>query len=442
MGKYQQIIKLFVVLFFSTAFIFTFSHFGAKAFENFTNSNGKFSSGTTICAVYVSWKTKAEAISLLEKEHVTWIKDTSIDLIYGEKATQIDLIQFHLDSEQTVDSIKEGQKNPAYIIIDKSLVEEQLQIQFPQLNAIDIDLEKLTTSLNEKAALFESGSYELNLYNDFLLADRIQKETILNEAALEMSEVPVGLRALIEQNPTIKIEEKATFSLLEFAKKQKIGDAVTLNILATGIYQAILPSNFSIVERNIASALPKYASIGFEAKVNETNKADLVFVNPNKAEYVIELQLDNNQLKITLKGEKFLYDYQISIKDEQKLTAKTIVQYSPLLLPGKTNVQNTGAEGQIVKIFRDVYQGNQLLKSELISEDYYPPVYRIEIHGLAGVTKGTSQTAITPGITQPISGGIQVTTPPTTTTPTTPGTTAQPNSEDSDLWGKPNEQPK
>jgi hypothetical protein len=438
LGKNQQIIKLFVVLFFSTAFIFTFSHFGAKAFESLTNNNGKFSSGTTIGPLDVSGKTKDEARSLLDEMYVNWLKDTSMELQYGEKTVPFDLNQFHLDAQQTVDSIMDGQNNPAYIIVDKLQVEEQIQILFPQLISSDFDLNKLVASLNEKAALFESGSYELNLYNDFLLADRIQKDAILNEAAVEMNEVPVDLQALIEQNPTIKIEKESTFSLLEFAEKQKIGDAATLNILATGIYQAILPSNFSIVERNIANALPVYASIGFEAKVNESKKADLVFVNPNKSEYILELQLNNDQLKVTLKGEKFIYNYQISTKDDQKLTAKTIIQYSPLLLPGKTTVQNAGTEGQIVKIYRDVYQGNQLLESELISEDYYPPVYRVEIHGLAGVTPGTSQTPTTPGITQPTSGTVQGTTQPTQPTP---GTT-QPNSEDSDLWGKPNEQPK
>jgi hypothetical protein len=435
LGKYQQIIKLFVVLFFSTAFIFTFSHFGTKAFENLTSTNGKFSSGTTIGALDVSGKTKDEASSLLDEMYVDWLKDTSMELQYGEKTVPFDLNQFHLDAEQTVDSIKDGQNNPAFIIVDKSQVEEQIQILFPQLIISDFDLNKLAAGLNEKAALFESSSYELNLYNDFLLAGRIQKDAILNEAAVEMNEVPVDLQALIEQNPIINIEEESTFSLLEFAEKQKIGDAVTLNILATGIYQAILPSNFSIVERNIASVLPENTSIGFEAKVNETKKADLLFANPNKAKYVLELQIENNQLKITLKGEEFVYDYQISIKNEQKLPAKTIVQYSPLLLPGKTNIQNTGAEGHLVKIFRDVYQGNQLLKSELISEDYYPPVYRVEIHGLAGVTTGTTQAPTTPGITQPTSGTIQG------TTPTTPGTT-QPTIAESDLWGKPNEQPK
>lgn len=59
-----------------------------------------------------------------------------------------------------------------------------------------------------------------------------------------------------------------------------------------------------------------------------------------------------------------------------------------MLDSGDTKVQKPGKNGVIIKVFRDIYQGSQLLKSELISEDYYPPFYRIEVHGL----KGTEQT--------------------------------------------------
>ncbi|WP_066063785.1 G5 domain-containing protein [Neobacillus soli] len=440
MGKNQQFIKLFVVLFLSTAFIFSFSNYGAKAFKKITNANGKFSDGTTIGALDVSGKTGDEALSLLEEKYVTWLKDTSIELQYGGKTAPFDLNLFHLDAKQTVDSIKDGQKNIAYFTVDKSKVEEQIQILFPQVKSSDLDLDKLATSLNGTAALFESGSQTLNLFNDFLLADHIKKDAVLNKAVVELKDIPFELPSLIERNPRIEISAESTFSLLEFAKKQKITDASTLNLLATGIYQAVLPSNFSIVERNIGSSLPDYASLGFEAKVNPIKKVDLVLVNPNKAKYILELQLQSNKLKVTLKGEKFVYNYEITSKDEQRLKPKTIVQYSPMLLPGKTMVQTKGAEGQIVKIYREVYQENQLLKRELISEDYYPPVYKVEVHGLAGNQQGTVLTPDTAG-NQTGTTTDTTTTDANSQTTTTPDTT-QPESSDSDLWGKPNEQPK
>jgi hypothetical protein len=438
LAKNQQIIKLFLVLLCCTTFIFSFSHYGAQAFGKITNADGKFSDGTSIGTLDVSGKTESEANSMLEEKYVDWIKGTKIMLQYQEKSVPFDLVTFHLDSKKTVGSVKNGQKNSAFITIGKSKVDEQIQILFPQLKSSDFDLEKLTTSLKQTASNFENGSLTLNLYNDFLLTDHVKKDTVLNVAELQLNGVPDDLRSILEENPRIDIPGDATFSLLDYVKKQKLNiKAPALNLIATGIYQAILPTNLTIMERNIGNTLPDYDRLGYEAKVNLEKNVDLVIANPNKGRFVLEFQLENERLKVTLKGEKFLYTYKISTNDEQKLAPKTIVQYSPLLLTGKTLLQTNGADGQIVKVYRDVYQGEQFLKSELISEDYYPPVYRVEIHALAG-----NQNATTP--TNGTNTGTNPTDPtnPNGDSTTSPPTADQQNTNNSDLWGKPNEQPK
>ncbi|QCJ43632.1 hypothetical protein FAY30_17870 [Bacillus sp. S3] len=443
MGKNQQMIKLFVVLFICTAFIFSFSHYGAKAFEKMTNMDGKYSDGTTIGAFNVSGMSEEEAKRILEEKYLEWLQETTMRLQYGEKEVPFELNPFHLDSQQTVSSIKDGQNNPAFITVDQVQVEEQIEILFPQIKSNELDLDKLMKNLNDTASLFKAGTYTFNLYNDYLLAEH-KKDVVLNVAVVEMNDVPVDLQTVIEKNSSIKIPEESTFSLLEFAKEQKMGSADSLNLLATGIYQAILPSNMSIVERNIGSSLPKYVKLGFEAKVIQAKMADFIISNPNKAKYLLELKLENNQLKVTLKGKKFVYEYKITTKDEEKLKPKTIIQYSPLLLPGKTKIQTKGVEGQIIKIYRETYQGDQLLKTELISEDYYPPVFQVEVHGLGGSQQGTPQTNGTDGTKQGTTNSNQTTTNSelNSSQTTSPTETWQQDSNDSDLWGKPNEQPK
>ncbi len=435
-------VKLFIVLFLSTAFIFSFSHYGAKAFEKITSADGKFSDGTTIGALDVSGKTKEEAKSLLEARYVEWVKQTAIQLQYGEKTASFDLNQFHLDSQQTINSIKDGQKNPAFITVDKLQVEEQLEILFSQIKTSDFDIAKLTTSLNTIASLFESGSQTLDLHKEFLLAGKIKKDAIINSAVISMDEVPFALQTVIEANPEIEISEGATFSLLDFAKKQKIDDVDSLNVIATGIYQAILPSNFTIVERNIGSTLPAYSKLGYEAMVILTKKADLVIENPNESKYKLKLILENKQLKVTLTGEELVYKYQIKTKENQKLAFKTIIQYSPLLLPGKSKIQTKGKKGQIIKVYREVYQGEEILKSELISEDYYPPSYQIEVHGLAGSVQAGTQTTDTTNNSDGSSNQTTDASIPDGNQTTTTTDNTQQDSNNDNLWGKPNEQPK
>jgi hypothetical protein len=426
--KHQAFIKLFVVLFLSTAVIFSSSHFGVKAFESLTNSSdGTYSEGTTIGSINISGKTESETIALLEETYVEWIKNTKFDLQYSEKIVPFDINLFSFDATQTVYSIKDGQNNTVSMNIDIMPVQDQVQLQFPQVDANQLELTKLKADLVSTAAKFEQGTYLFNLNNDYLIADASNKDNVISKAIVQLTDIPNDLAAIISANPEIQISEGATFSLLDYAKQQKIEGSASLSLIATGIYQSILPTNFKITERNISSALPNFTAVGFEAKVNGANGADLIIVNPNTTPYKFELQLMNKDLIVTLNGEKLLYNYVISKKEEQQLKPKTIVQYSPLLLPGQIKVQTNGVDGQIVKILRETYQGEQMITSEVLSEDYYPPVYRIEVHGLTGTQQASTATSTT-------------TTNPTGN-PTTSSEINEQNSDD-DLWGKQNEQPK
>ncbi|TWE02561.1 VanW like protein [Neobacillus bataviensis] len=439
MKSYTQFLKLLFVLFFSTAFIFSTSHFGAKAYEQLANLDGNYSEETKIGNIDVSGKTAAEAASLLEKQYLDWMKNTKFTFQFSDKTVPMDLNLFYLDKKTTINSIKDGQSTPIYLSLDLMQLQEQLSILFPELNSEEVNFTKLKTNLESSASPLQNGEQTFNLSKDFMLANAVDKDVVISETVLKLNEVPNGLQAMVEKNPEIKVAEGATFSVLDFAKNQKINDPFLLSILGTGIYQALLPTNFTIVDRNISSTLPNYAGLGFEARVSPDKNMDLIFINPNKTSYAIVMAIKDNQLSVSLKGEKLLYNYKISKKDEQSLKPKTIVQYSPLLKSGNTVVKAAGADGKYVKVYRDVYQGEQLLKTEFISEDYYSPAYRVEIHSLTGTTQGTEET-----------GSLTTTTTSTPSTETSPGvsqtnstsgTTIQDSNVD-DLWGKPNEQPK
>ncbi|MDQ6599830.1 G5 domain-containing protein [Bacillus salipaludis] len=438
MGKNQQFIKLFIVLFLCTGFIFSFSHFAAKAFENLTNADGKYSNGTTIGLIDISGMSESEVVGLLKNRYSDWVKNAKINLQYNEKSAGIDLKEFKLDSSTTISSIKNGQSNPIFVTIDKSKAEEQIQILFPQINTKGVDLDKLTNSLNETGSKLDKGPYSFDLYNDFSLPGTHDTVDVVSRTTLNLNVVPIDLQDLLNLTSKIEIPGESEFSFLEFAKKQHIEEFPSLNIMVTGMYQTILHTNFSIVERNIGSKLPSYASLGNEAKVDDQSKADFIIKNPNKGKYTLEFKLAKKHLTVTLKGEKLMYSYKITKKNKQELKPKTILQYSPLLLSGQTKIQTKGENGRIVKVYRNVYEGDQFIKTDLISEDYYPPVYRVEVHGLAGSTQGTSSASTgtadneTDSSTSNDSNENQSITSDST----------QKSSNDSNLWGKPNEQPK
>jgi hypothetical protein len=329
--------------------------------------------------------------------------------------------------------VQDGQQNSAFVSIELLQVGEQVQILLPQLESNTLELTKLTADLNKTASQFSNGNYTFNLSTDYLLVNGLDKEAVISQAVIGLKDIPSELETVVAANPEIIIEKESTLSLLDFAQNKKIENSSVLSVIATGVYQAILPTNFSVLERNISGALPDYALLGLEAKVNVARGSDFVIANPNKSAYKLGLKLENKNLIVTLKGEKLLYQYEISKKDEQALKPKTIVQYSPLVLSGNIQVQAEGADGKIIKIYRDVYQNNQLIKNELMSEDYYPPVYRVEIHGLEGTEQNTATTDGNTPAVSPDANAIQ--------TPTASGD-AQQDSEESSLWGKPNEEAK
>ena len=100
-----------------------------------------------------------------------------------------------------------------------------------------------------------------------------------------------------EQLHEIELAPMSQFSLIKHVEELGLQQlsSEALSGIATGIYQVILPTNFSIIERNISEELPDYAELGFEAKVNlETNK-DLVFLNGNESSYKIILKAKDDQ---------------------------------------------------------------------------------------------------------------------------------------------------
>ena len=88
-------------------------------------------------------------------------------------------------------------------------------------------------------------------------------------------------------------------------------------------------------------------------------------------------------LVFSLKGPSFLQQYKIITKDQQNFTPKTIVQFNPELSPTQKIVEKEGKEGQFIKVVREIYsENNELIQKENISEDFYPPVHQVEVHGL------------------------------------------------------------
>lgn len=457
MKRNQQSIKFFLVLTLCTAFIFSFSHFGAKAFGMLAQTSEGYLPGTFIASTTIEGKNENEALTMLNEKYSEWFKSAEMKLKYKEKNVLIDIQNFHFQIEESILNIKDGQQNHVIVTLGQVQIKEMVSLISTDLNETQIDIDKLTNQLVRVASTLKPGEVLINL-DDFLIAGQGKEVVILGEAVIKTKDVP-DFEVDNEGLSKINIPAQSTFSLLEYLEKLNLihVSQSTLNIMASGIYKAVLQTNLSIIERHIGEELPNYAELGFESKIDNERKIDLVISNPNANSYTIELDWNSQGLYVSIIGESLLYDYKVNVRDEQYFTPKTIKQYSGDLSSGQKKVKLVGSDGSLIRVYREIYENDKLIDSVLISEDFYPPVPRIEIHALptvviqpenGGVIGDTAQpdgsSIEQPAIPNGIQGEISDTIPNSNetsgnqsiVTPQTPGTS------DDDLWGKSNEEPK
>lgn len=380
--KNKQALKVFLILLISTAYIFSFSKFGVLAYEAFMNDDDYFLEGTKIASVSVEGKTKNEAMKLLDERLTKWLDETTITLKYKEKEETLNLLDcFNFDIETSVSKAKQSVSNPAVVKVNsldsalnnisKTLLEDKL-----------LDMDKLNSKLLEIAQMLTIGNYQIKL-EDFLKDTSPIKSVAIQEATMDFGSSIQEIEPFL--NKSIEIKGQSQFSFINFLKDEHLESLSSslLSKMATSIYEVILPTNFSIIERHISNELPDYAELGFEAKVNPNKNIDLVFANPNETSYTIEFIKKGNSVKTVLKGSELLNEYKIITSGQQTFKPRTIKQYNPLLNPSQIEVKAEGKEGLLIKVNREIYDENgMLVKKELISEDFYPPIHRVEVSGL------------------------------------------------------------
>ncbi|WP_158318892.1 VanW family protein [Robertmurraya kyonggiensis] len=437
----QQILKLFLVLIISITYIMSFSHFGALAYGSIMSEHDEFAEGTSIGSISVAGQTPNTALQLIDEQLTKWLNETEITLKYMENSTRLDLSYFTFDLEDTISQAKNGQPNFAKVELEP--IDEILYSLSPSLTENDFHWDELIAEIIRSAASVEIGSYEIRLESYLKDASKSEPHTIA-EYKLQAEYVEAELELFVGKS--IEIEPTSQFSLLEFVDDE-IGavSPLTLSKIATGIYNVFLPTNFDFIERHISNELPEYAELGFEAKADQDLKLDLVFSNPNEFSYLLEFEKKNDDIFISLKGPELLNKYVILPEDKETFKPKIIRQFNPNLGPTEIKVKVEGKEGQLIKVFREHRdEKGAVLKKELVAEDFYPPIHRVEVQGLI-IKEGDStiipETDTTAGNNGEDSSNSTDDEESSTENPTENSDQSNSTNED-DLWGNENELPK
>lgn len=339
--------------------------------------------GTEVGFVYIGGKNTWQAESALKKEISDWrsADNLKIELSYQDQAyaIEVDPSIFQFDVDKTIQNAVEKEKmqyEKGVNVIEveftegnENYIENLLSAHYDQLKFSDFNNELIKSEvLKYVSFLYKEIYIDLGMAVD----EKIAQETPIGEPVVLNYNQAEFLKNRIDFiiNKPFEIKGKSQFSLNDFlieiysneenqiteTKKENVDEIYALyfsedelNIIATGIYQTILDTNFNNISKHISTKLPTFVSqagleanvkIGFdfitEDRLNDqnqtdtfitdiefTNLNDLTFYNPNHYSYYIDIKNDVNDqnedvLIFQLYGTPFVntYSHYFMVKKE------------------------------------------------------------------------------------------------------------------------------
>jgi hypothetical protein len=374
----NQVAKLFALLLFGILFVFSFSHIATTTYERVFSESEVFNKGTIIGSVDVSGLTKEQAVERITTRLNSWFQSSVLSLHYKEVEKRIESEMFRFSIQESVNTAVNGKASPLVIHIQEPVYKETIGSFHEDLLIEGVDHISFSKELLNVLTTMKTGDF------DFNLLDFINKE--LQSSVISTTTVPVSeqqsifLTEALEHKNQLVIPAMSRFSLLDFVDEQSITlPNESLSILGSALYKTILFSNFEVVERYTSRQLPDYIELGYEANITK-GKRDFAFYNPNTTDYVVNITISDNIISTELIGAPLLYQYEIERNDRTTFPPKSILQFDPKLPLGTSKIVERGEKGFLVKVMRKKLQENgDLLESELISEDFYPPIHQVII---------------------------------------------------------------
>jgi vancomycin resistance protein YoaR len=144
--------------------------------------------------------------------------------------------------------------------------------------------------------------------------------------------------------------------------------------VSSTLYNTALRAGIKDFERAHHSIPSSYVGLGLDATVDWGN-IDFKFKNTFKYPIFIEAYTENKKLYINLYSNSSLNNRRYEIINDVYQTDQSKTQtITDTSLPiGQTMVAQTGRNGYKVKVIRSTYEGEKIVETEVISNDYYIP---------------------------------------------------------------------
>ncbi|MGR9049190.1 hypothetical protein ACQ4XT_11225 [Halobacillus faecis] len=354
-------------------FLFTI---GSSAAIQFVTTGKHLPENTVIASVNVSEKSREEAVQLLSEKVQDWKDNHSIIVKMDGKELSVDAEMIQFNVESTVEQAMNTTIRDLQVTIDESYMSELKSYMNDSL-AKEFSQKQFIETVKRDAAQLVDSPLEYVAY-DFVKGNTASLyESVGDQSVVVPKETSMDRAVNLFDGE--ELEDGAVFSFNRLLNSDGIYDEVSLDVLASAIYGASVKAGMIIQERHISHRLPEYAEIGLEANVDLKQGQDLKVYNPFSGDYQLSVNAEGGNVDVHWIGYPTTSDFHVQLLDREEISPKTIIQYSSLVQRGSFNLLQEGENGEVVSVYRidrSLSDGVQ----EFISEDYYPPVARVEEH--------------------------------------------------------------
>ena len=324
---------------------------------------------------------KEEEIEAAVQAVVTEWLDTPILITGGGMTSTIDPGQIVFDVASSIAEYERMTDKSWYNFWDRDqIVHIPLQVGLSeeaqsQLEAIAVwDVENTLNSVLEQASYLKGHEVEASVIDTTLLeAERL---------ALSIEVIPVHTLGVSEVGNILNdfvIAPGESISLLTIlSENTELANQAGLDFIASMLYNAVLQTDYEILERHAQNEIPSYIQQGTEATINQALEKDLQFVNLSEQPGKIKVTTEGKSLKLEIFSQMKEKDIKIRVEKDRIVNPRIIYRYSDELAVGQEKTIQEGKTGIRVEVYRSIVE-NGASSEVLVSRDYYAPVNRIVV---------------------------------------------------------------
>ncbi|CAM5182982.1 Vancomycin resistance protein YoaR OS=Ureibacillus acetophenoni OX=614649 GN=SAMN05877842_10479 PE=4 SV=1 [Ureibacillus acetophenoni] len=301
------------------------------------------SNGSTIAGVNVEGLDQKEIENVLLEAINTWLQE-DITVTGGGIELTIDPSKLQYDIPSTINEFETLSKKPWYAFWESERV---IHIPLKLEDNLDIKNEVATVGAWETDETYNQIMSQALFLMDHTVEAKVKDLDIFNTVRLALSirEIPSSAFAPIELVTLLDgkmINPGEEFSFIEAVKdgSDKV-NSESLNFVSSLLYEAVLQTEFEILERHNGIAIPASIELGKEAIINTNFNEDLKFINTTDYVGKINVSIEGNSMKLEISSNTKGKDVSVRV-DKEILNPRIIYRYSSDLPVGQQQMLQEG----------------------------------------------------------------------------------------------------